>query len=89
MFYLETVATDGLVTRTRIKAMMKAGSSRYQQAAHFGAVTLKNSDTFTALQPTQQKKKKYCVGVSFTKEVEMITFISTHHQVEGSDGPVS
>lgn len=54
-FYLEAVAADGLVTGTRIKAMMQAGSRGHQQAAHFGAVTLKHTNTFMTLQQTRQK----------------------------------
>lgn len=58
-FYLETVAADGLVTGTRIKAVMKAGSSGHKQAAHFRTVTLKHSYTFMALQQQQQKTEDY------------------------------
>lgn len=66
-FYLEAVAADGLVTGTRIKAMMQAGSRRHQQAAHFGAVTLKHTNTFMTLQQTRQKTQ-VCLRVAFTEK---------------------
>lgn len=53
--YLETVAADGLITGTRVKAVMQAGSRGHQQAAHFGAVTLKHTHTFMTLQQERQK----------------------------------
>lgn len=61
--YLETVAADGLITGTSIKSMMEAGSCRHQQAAHFGAVTLKHSHTFMTLQQSGNKMQNCSVAV--------------------------
>lgn len=62
-FYLETVAADGLITGTRIKAMMETGSCRHQQAAHSRAVTLKHCHTFMTLQQSDNKMQDCCVAV--------------------------
>lgn len=67
-FHLETVAADGLVTGTSIKPMMEAGSCRHQQAAYFGAVTLKHSHTSMTLQQSDNKIQDYSVAM-FTEIV--------------------
>lgn len=68
-FHLETVAADGLVTGPRIKAMMQAGSGGHQQAAHFGAVTLKHTDAFMSLQQ-EKRQKKSLFGCSIHRKMK-------------------
>lgn len=69
-FYLETVAADGLITGTRIKPMMETGSCGHQQAAHFGAVTLKHSHAFMTLQKSGNKMQD-CSVAAFTEIVNL------------------
>lgn len=90
-FHLETVAADGLVTGPRIKAMMQAGSRGHQQAAHFGAVTLKQTDAFMSLQQEKRQKKKFVRLFNSQKNEnqQQTLFVDAHHQVEGFDSPVS
>lgn len=90
-FHLETVAADGLVTGPRIKAMMQAGSRGHQQAAHFGAVTLKHTDAFMSLQQEKRQKKKFVRLFNSQKNEnqQQKLFVDAHHQVEGFDSPVS
>lgn len=59
MFYLETVAADGLVTGSGVKAKVQEGGGGHQQAAHLRGVTLEHSDAFMALQRKRQKLRDH------------------------------
>lgn len=88
--HLESVAADGLITGTRIEPMVQRRSRRHQQAAHFGAVAFKHTNTL----PTLQRQRHTRLIRSDTEmgrdpAEAPLSFVDTHRQVEGLDGAVS